>query len=84
MAEVIIYTRDGCGYCQRAKALLDGKGVAYGEFNASVNPGYRAEMMARSGRTTFPQIFIGKTHVGGCDDLHALDAEGRLDALLSA
>lgn len=84
MASVVIYTRDFCGYCARARQLLDSKGVAYVEHNASSNPEARQEMYAKAnGRTTFPQIFIGKTHVGGCDDLFALDRDGRLDPLLA-
>lgn len=83
MAPVLIYTRDLCGYCAAAKALLTRKGVAFEEKNASIDAGARKEMMEKSGRTTFPQIFIGTTHVGGCDDLHDLDAAGRLDALLA-
>ncbi|WP_075217240.1 glutaredoxin 3 [Mongoliimonas terrestris] len=84
MADVLIYTRDLCGYCAAAKALLDRKGVAYTEINATGDQEKRKEMMDRSGRTTFPQIFIGETHVGGCDDLHALERSGRLDGLLAA
>jgi glutaredoxin 3 len=84
MAPVTIYTRDFCGYCARAKALLDAKGVTYTEFNATAAPEKRAEMIERSGRNTFPQVFIGATHVGGCDDLHALEDAGKLDALLAA
>lgn len=80
---VLIYTRDFCGYCSAAKALLSAKGVAFEERNATAEPAYRAEMMQASGRTTFPQVFIGSTHVGGCDDLHALDARGGLDPLLA-
>jgi glutaredoxin 3 len=84
MAEVTIYTRMMCGYCAAAKRLLDSKGVAYTEHDASFSPELRQEMIQRSnGRWTFPQIFIGDVHVGGADDLHALDAEGRLDALLA-
>jgi len=83
MVPVTIYTRDGCGYCVRAKALLSRKGVAFDEINAGYDAGLKAEMIARSGRATFPQIFIGETHVGGCDDLHELEAEGKLDALLA-
>ncbi|UHS59608.1 glutaredoxin 3 [Agrobacterium vaccinii] len=83
MASVTIYTRDFCGFCARAKSLLESKGVAFTEFNATTNPDYRQEMMDKSGRNTFPQIFIGNKHVGGCDDLHALDREGKLDALLA-
>lgn len=82
MVDVTIYTRMMCGYCTAAKRLLEKKGVAYTEHDASFSPQLRQEMIARSGRSTFPQIFIGDTHVGGCDDLHALDAQGRLDDLL--
>lgn len=84
MADVVIYTRDLCGYCSAAKALLERKGVRYTEFNATGDPDKRREMMDRSGRTTFPQIFIGSTHVGGCDDLHALERAGKLDPLLQS
>lgn len=84
MAAVVIYTREFCGYCSAAKALLDRKGIAYEEKDATGSPDLRREMMDRSGRTTFPQIFVGTTHVGGCDDLHALDRAGRLDPLLAS
>lgn len=84
MASVTIYTRDLCGFCARAKALLESKGVAFIEYNATENPDYRQEMMDKSGRNTFPQIFIGENHVGGCDDIHALDRDGKLDPLLAA
>ncbi len=83
MAEVIIYTRDGCGYCVRAKALLTRKNAAFTEFNATVDPSKRAEMMERSGRSTFPQIFINGEHIGGCDDLYELDFDGGLAPLLA-
>ena len=84
MTEVTIYTRALCGYCAAAKRLLDRKQVAYTERDATWAPELRQEMIARAnGRSTFPQIFIGDTHVGGCDDLHALEREGRLDALLA-
>lgn len=84
MAEVTIYTRMMCGYCAAAKRLLERKGVSYTERDASFSPELRQEMINRAnGRTTFPQIFIGKLHVGGADDLHALEREGRLDALLT-
>ncbi|MCM5554197.1 glutaredoxin 3 [Pleomorphomonas sp. NRK KF1] len=83
MVPVTIYTREGCGYCVRAKALLNRKGAAFTEIDAGSDRALKAEMMQRSGRSTFPQIFLGNTHVGGCDDLYALDAEGRLDALLA-
>ena len=85
MADVTIYTRIMCGYCAAAKRLLDSKGVAYTEHDASFSPELRQEMIQRSnGRWTFPQIFIGDVHVGGADELHALEAEGRLDALLAS
>ncbi|MFN3228602.1 MAG: glutaredoxin 3 [Asticcacaulis sp.] len=79
---VVVYSKPGCPYCIKAKALLTQKGVTFQEIVASEDPTLRAEMTARSGRNTFPQIFIGETHVGGCDDLHALDGAGKLDALL--
>ena len=84
MVEVTIYTRMMCGYCTAAKRLLDRKGVTYTEHDASFSPDLRREMIQRAnGGSTFPQIFIGDVHVGGCDDLHALDAQGRLDGLLA-
>ena len=83
MADFTIYTRQFCGYCASAKALLDKKGVSYVEHDATGKPDLREEMIAKSGRNTFPQIFIGSLHVGGCDDLHALDRTGKLDPLLS-
>jgi len=83
MKQVTIYTRMMCGYCAAAKRLLDSKGVVYTEHDATFSPELRQEMVRRAnGRSTFPQIFIGELHVGGCDDLHALDEAGRLDALL--
>ncbi|MEO2039235.1 glutaredoxin 3 [Martelella sp. FLE1502] len=85
MANIDIYTRDFCGFCARAKSLLDKKGVAYTEYNATETPDVRAKMIDRAGgRSTFPQIFIGDRHIGGCDDLYALDAAGQLDPLLAA
>ncbi len=84
MASVTIYTRQFCGFCVAAKRLLDQKGVSYDEIDASGDPGRRQEMIERSnGGRTFPQIFVGDTHVGGCDDLYALDRSGELDTLLS-
>ena len=84
MSNVTIYTRMMCGYCAAAKRLLDGKGVVYTEHDASFSPELRQEMISRAnGRSTFPQIFVGDVHVGGSDELHALEREGRLDALLS-
>ncbi len=85
MAKVEIYTTLLCGYCYRAKKLLDSKGVAYSEVDLLAQPDKRAEMVQRaSGRTSVPQIFIDGKHIGGCDDLHALDARGDLDRLLAA
>jgi glutaredoxin 3 len=85
MATATIYTTTFCPYCTRAIALLQSKGVAIHEIEAGMHQDRKAEMVARSGgRRTFPQIFIGDTHVGGCDDLHALDAAGGLDPLLAA
>ncbi len=84
MAEVEIYTKAFCGYCARAKSLLDSKGVDYQEFDLTMGGPKRAEMLARAnGRTTVPQIFIDGEHIGGSDDLAALEREGRLDALLN-
>jgi glutaredoxin 3 len=82
MVPVTIYTRDGCGYCDRARGLLTRKSVAFNEINAGYSPELKREMVAKSGRSTFPQIFVGDIHVGGCDDLHALEHAGRLDPLL--
>lgn len=83
MSDVVIYTRILCGYCGRAKALLKRKGVAFEEVDASFDPAKRDEMIARSGgAATYPQIFIGEHHVGGCDELYALDRAGELDPLL--
>jgi glutaredoxin 3 len=83
MANVTIYTKSTCPYCHRAKALLDEKGQTYEEIDILRTPDKRADMIERAGgRTTVPQIFINGEHVGGCDDLHALEADGKLDALL--
>jgi glutaredoxin 3 len=84
MAEVVIYTRPFCGFCARAIGLLDRKGVPYTEIEAGMDPAKRREMMERSGRSTFPQIFVGERHIGGCDELMALDRAGEFDALLNA
>lgn len=84
MANIIIYTKAFCPYCTRAKRLLDEKGAAYDEIDITLGGAKRQEMLARAnGRTTVPQIFIGDTHVGGSDDLAALDRAGGLDPLLS-
>lgn len=84
MKAVEIYTTPLCGYCHAAKRLLGKKGVAFTEIDVSTDNGLRASMMDRAGgRRTVPQIFIGGKHVGGCDDLHALDADGKLDPMLA-
>jgi glutaredoxin 3 len=84
MPDVVIYSRSWCGYCTRAKALLARKGVTFREIEIEGNDALRDEMVARAGgRRTVPQVFIGETHVGGCDDLFRLESEGRLDALLT-
>lgn len=81
--EVVLYVTGWCPYCARAKALLDRKGVAYTAIDVEAGAGLREAMVARAGgRRTVPQIFIGDHHVGGCDDLHALEAAGSLDSLL--
>jgi glutaredoxin 3 len=85
MADVEIYTRPFCGYCARAISLLSQKGVPFTEIEAGMDPDKRQEMMQRSGgRHTFPQIFIGGEHIGGCDEMMALERAGKLDPLLSA
>ncbi len=80
---VVIYTSALCGYCAMAKHLLQDKGVAYEEIPVDMDVSRRAEMEQRSGRRTVPQIFIGEQHIGGYDDLAALERAGRLDALLA-
>lgn len=82
MSKVTIYTKPYCPYCIRAVSLLEKKGVDFTEIEAAFDPEKRQEMMQRSGRSTFPQIFIGERHIGGCDDMLALDREGKLDPLL--
>jgi glutaredoxin 3 len=85
MAEITIYTKASCPYCHAAKALLAKKNAAYEEIDIGRHPERRPEMIARAGgRGTVPQIFIGDRHVGGCDDIHALEARGQLDPLLAA
>ncbi len=84
MAHVKIYSSDYCPYCQRAKALLQARGVTdYEEIVVDGQPDVRAAMAAQVGRTSVPQIFINGRHVGGCDDLHALDARGELVPMLT-
>ena len=81
--KVEIYTKWGCPYCTRAKGLLDAQGVAYVEYDVTLGGPKRAEMVQRApGASTVPQIFIAGAAIGGCDDLHALEAAGRLDPLL--
>lgn len=83
-AAVEIYTTQTCGYCRAAKSLLSRKSIAFREIDVSAGGGLRQAMVARAnGRTTVPQIFINDLHVGGCDDLYALEQEGRLDRLLA-
>lgn len=84
MPDVEIYTRQGCGYCTAAKALLEKAGARYVEYDATGRPELRAEMVSRSGRNTFPQVFIAARHVGGCDDLYELHGAGGLMPLLAA
>lgn len=81
-AVVLMYSKSWCPYCQRAKALLDHKGVSFEEVDIESHPERREEMIQRSGRRTVPQIFIGERHIGGSDDLYGLEAAGRLDRLL--
>jgi glutaredoxin 3 len=84
MAQIEIYTTRFCGYCRSAKALLARKGVAFSEIDVTGDYAGRERMVERAnGRMTVPQIFVGSTHVGGCDDLYRLDSQGKLDALLA-
>ena len=84
MQKIELYTKGYCPYCRRAKGLLDAKGATYTDFEIDKQPELRDTMINRAnGRTTVPQIFIGDTHVGGCDDLFALESAGKLDALLN-
>lgn len=85
MAKVTIYTRDFCPYCSRAISLLKRKQIAFQEINAGMNARKKQEMIERSkGGRTFPQIFVGDQHIGGCDEMMALDRKGELDTLLAA
>jgi glutaredoxin 3 len=83
MAKIEIYTTPFCGYCSRAKGLLDGKGAVYEEMDVMMDDKKRTEMRARAKRATVPQIFINGEYIGGSDELHALDSAGKLDALLT-
>ena len=83
-AAIEIYTRPGCGYCSAAKSLLARKKAAFTEHDVAIDPALRQRMWDRAGAgSTFPQIFIGELHVGGCDELYALDRAGALDSLLA-
>ena len=85
MKPVDIYTTPICGFCHAAKRLLTQKGVSFTEIDVMADPSKRAEMTQRAnGGRTVPQIFVGETHVGGCDELYALDRAGKLDGLLAA
>ena len=79
---VTLYTTRFCPYCIRARSLLDDKGVVYNDIAVDNDPRLRREMMARSGRTTVPQIWVGEQHIGGCDDLLLLERQGLLDEIL--
>ena len=79
---ITLYVTGWCPYCERAKGLLTGKRLVFDEINVDDDARFREEMVARSGRRTVPQIFIGDTHVGGCDDLFALEGSGELDRLI--
>ncbi len=84
MTDVVIYTRKMCGFCTAAKRLLSSKGVGFREHDATFDASLRAEMIQKAdGGSTFPQIFVGDTHVGGCDELIALERGGKLDGLLA-
>nr|WP_315492321.1 glutaredoxin 3 [uncultured Pseudomonas sp.] len=82
MSQVVVYSSDYCPYCMRAKQLLQSKKVAFEEIKVDGKPAVRAEMAQKAGRTSVPQIWIGIQHIGGCDDLFALERAGKLDALL--
>ncbi|RJG13071.1 glutaredoxin 3 [Pseudomonas cavernicola] len=84
MPSVVVYSSDWCPYCTRAKQLLAKKGVIFEEISVDGKPDVRAEMTRKARATSVPQIWIGSTHVGGCDDLYALERAGKLDALLKA
>lgn len=82
MSQVVVYAADYCPYCRRARALLNSKGVRYEVLDVERDPRLWQEIAQRTGRDTIPQIFIGAQHIGGCDDLMALEARGALDPLL--
>ena len=82
MSKIEIYTAPLCGFCSRAKKLLENKGVNYQEINIFMTPGARKEMISKTGKTSVPQIFVDGQHIGDCDAIHMLDARGELDARL--
>ncbi len=82
MSKVEIYTSPFCGFCYRAKSLLERKGVAFEEIDVMMNPGARKQMAERAGASSVPQVFVDGAHIGDCDGIHALDATGELDAIL--
>ena len=84
MNRVEIYTKDYCPFCRRAKHLLSVKGIDFEEYDVTHDPAGQQEMMERSGRRAVPQIFINGDHIGGCDDLFALEQQGELDCLLES
>lgn len=84
MAKVWMYSTGACPYCMRMRRLLERKGIPFEEVRLDLMPQRRAEMIRRTGRHTVPQVFVGERHLGDCDELHALEAQGRLDALLKS
>lgn len=84
MKPITLYSNSWCPFCRRAKMLLEHKGASYTEINVEAEPEKRQEMIERTGRTSVPQIYIGDFHVGGCDDLFALEHQDKLDALLAS
>ncbi|AMB86552.1 glutaredoxin [Pseudomonas agarici] len=84
MTQVVVYSSEYCPYCARAKHLLASKQVDFQEIKVDGKPQVRAQMIKKAGRTSVPQIWIGSKHIGGCDDLFALERAGKLDALLNA
>lgn len=83
MAEVVVYTRSLCGFCSAVKNLLNTKNIKFTELDGTFDTKIRKEMMTLSGRNTFPQIFVDGKHIGDCDEVHRLDDEGKLDAILA-
>jgi glutaredoxin 3 len=82
MSKIEIYTSPFCGFCYRAKSRLEKKGVDYEEIDVMMNPGARKEMTERAGATSVPQVFVDGKHIGDCEGIHTLDADGKLDAIL--